>query len=518
LCLSLGALLSISAGQDNSWDLRNYHIYNAVRLLDRRIDLDFFPDDKHSALNPILDFIYVLLGRGPLQDYPRVLAALMGFWYGIVVFVTLSITRLILTPFSSKEQRLLVPFTLIMTLTGGMTLSQIGTTSNDIAIAALILIGLYFILRGYEQKPENCMPYIIGGVFFGLAAGAKLTGLIYAPALLIALLLTVPKSILYRASLSFCGAWLVGFLVSFAPWATLLIVRYGNPTFPMLNGIFKSPLAPALNLMDERFFPRDIWQWVAYPLFWAWNKSNHLVYEFDFRDPRLALTYGALILFTIVKLLGVYFSRQDNRATALSLPFRASEKLILFFVVFSYLGWLVTTSILRYAIPLEILSGLVLVIILMRLQIFSRTRLIILSASCLFSLTLTQYTSWGHCAFGSKVFNVDMSQTKPHTLFLGLYEPVAYLAAFTPPETDARFVGIGFVSYLQGWPLGDVGKQLIETHQGPFVVLLREDKRPYLKLLTSFGLSEDVSNCHQISSNLEAAENLPLLACEVSRL
>jgi hypothetical protein len=69
ICLVIGAALSVAAGQDANWDLRNYHLYSAYSILTGQFDRDIFSADFQSAYNPTLDFPYVLLAMGPLAHW-----------------------------------------------------------------------------------------------------------------------------------------------------------------------------------------------------------------------------------------------------------------------------------------------------------------------------------------------------------------------------------------------------------------------------------------------------------------
>ena len=515
-CLAIGAVLSVAAGQDASWDLRNYHLYNAFSLLNNRFDQDFFPADKHSGFNPLLDLIYTALALGPLSHFPRGLAAVMGFWYGLLIFIIFRIVKTLFAPYTAQERRILVPVAVLTATTGAMTFSQIGTSSNDIAIAALVLTGLFFVLDSTHKAKHAWKDFALGGLIFGMAGGAKLTAVIYAPALVLALLFALPLRLSLRACASFVIAWLGGFFITFGWWGWLMWQRFANPVFPMMNGVFKSPLAPAINLNDARFFPHTFLQDIAYPFFWAWDKGNHLVYEFDFCDPRMAIAYGAIVLFAGLSLLNFYQKRQGKPTYPIVLS--RPQKIALPFFVFSYFAWLITTSILRYAIALECLAIPLFVTIIMGSEGETRAKLKIVVIACLLCLFTARHSDWGHREFSATVVDVDTSWVQPNTLFLGVYEPFAYLAAAIPSDLHAQFAGLGFISYLHGWPLGYSAEHLVHNHQGPVFVLFREERRQYLNLLTPLGLSPDVKNCHMVISNLLPLQDPTLMACEVHPL
>src|SRR6185437_15501481 len=81
------------------------------------------------------------------------------------------------------------------------------------------------------------------------------------------LVLFVPgnwRSRLRHATL-FALAGIVGFCVVAAPWALRLEAHFGNPFFPLLNGIFRSPEFTSAPLIDYRFIPISLFDALLRP-------------------------------------------------------------------------------------------------------------------------------------------------------------------------------------------------------------------------------------------------------------
>src|SRR4051812_35601818 len=57
----LFGFLSLALGQDDNWDLRNYHWYNPYALLNGRLQIDMAPAQWQSYFNPLIDVPYYLL-------------------------------------------------------------------------------------------------------------------------------------------------------------------------------------------------------------------------------------------------------------------------------------------------------------------------------------------------------------------------------------------------------------------------------------------------------------------------
>ena len=377
LCLVVGVVASILIGQDSSWDLRNYHLYNPFAFMTGRFGLDFFPADQQTGFNPTIDIPYAYLALGPLADYPHLLAAYMGLPYGLLIFFTWLIAEHVFAPIAEPEKHIWIGVATITAVTGAIDHSQIASTSNDDTIGMMVLAGLFCILCA--SRTWRWPHIVLGGLLFGLAAGLKLTALIYAPALVLALLVSLPLCNSLRCSGFFSMGWLVGFAASYGWWGWTLWSKFGNPTFPLFNKIFKSPLGPIENLRDLRFMPHGIWQTLFYPFSWAINPNSHTVHEMMFRDPRIAFAFTAILICIFIVV------RKPSHDRATHTQFTPPQKMTILFLVFSYALWLATTSILRYAVPIETLSVLAFLLVIMRFSpslssIHPRTPIVVGSA------------------------------------------------------------------------------------------------------------------------------------------
>jgi len=531
ICFVMGALVSVACGQDANFDLRNYHIYNVYNVLAGRFDVDFFPAGSQTGYNPTLDFPYVLLALGPLAHYPRLLAAFMGLWYGALIFVTLQMASRLFVIFPKQERPFLILLGTLTAVTGAVTLSEVGTTLDDISTGMLVLAGLFLILKSFDNaKGNEGIPHLkhlfTAGVLFGLSAGLKLTGSIYALAICLTLLAFLRPPIWIKACALFSMGWLSGFLPPFSWWAWKLWTRFQNPFFPIFNNVFKSPLFPPFDMMDNRFFPRNALQWMAYPLYWAFHAQENLVIEPNFRDPRMGIAYVAISFFIFLGVRRFRRVKTPVRDLFLSSGVSRAEAILLVFLILSYMIWLISSSILRYALVIEVLSVLCTIVILEKLvrlytPHFARTvTTLLIVLTCMISIFGTRYMEWGRVDYGEKVFDVDMSWAEPNTLFIGAGKPIAYLAAFTPPETHARFVGFGYTTVRDdfSWPFGTIPKKMIHDHKGPIKLLITDDMWPFVRFLPSLGLAMPSGSCKTIKSNLDVPLGKPVYACSIMRV
>lgn len=249
VCLSIGAAASVFLGQDASWDLKNYHLYLGYGAMSGRISSDFL--NTQMYLNPILDTPYAWLALGPLSDHPRILAAIMGLWYGALITIVWMLARGHYVSWPSTRRYVAVLCSIVVASTGTAVIAQVGTTSNEIQDSIFVLVGLLILqtlIRAETSATLSNTKHIslpVGGLLatgalLGLATGLKLTASIYSPAACLALIGIIP----FRRWMTWCllivAGWLPAFALGAGWWAWKLWTRFSNPYFPLLNGLFRS--------------------------------------------------------------------------------------------------------------------------------------------------------------------------------------------------------------------------------------------------------------------------------------
>ena len=162
---------SVLMGQDGSWDLVNYHFYNPFAFLHGRFYHDIMPAGLHSFLNPLLDVPYYVWVTY-LNRFPRLVAFLMGLPAGITAFFIYKISWFYL---GKCYGRIAAWLAVGMGVTGAMFISQLGLTTNEDALAGVVLAAWYCFLRACE--PGSCRwGRILGAAFLaGAAVGLKYT-------------------------------------------------------------------------------------------------------------------------------------------------------------------------------------------------------------------------------------------------------------------------------------------------------------------------------------------------------
>lgn len=504
VCLLLGLIGSLLMKQDASWDLQNYHLYNAWALLHGRLAFDLAAAGFQSYFNPLLDLPYYLLGTGPLAHLPRLVAALQGLWYGGMVFVLLRIA----TRLADLQGRAFGAgdlFAVLIGATGTMAVSQIGMSSNEMPLAMLVLSAVCLLLplcaEDLIARPGRQV--LLAGLLCGLAAGLKPTAIVYSPALMCALLAAcVGRRGAWRLCLLFGVAALGGFLAAYGWWGWQLWSLTGNPVFPMFNQFFHSDWLPATSGTDPRFLPRSAAQWLFYPFYWV-RENQWLVTETKFADPRYALATAALIVLAAL----AWFRRKRPEAGG------RAVRMLAVFVVLAYVTWLRLFSILRYAIPIEALTGLLLLLATQGLLVVAckgRLRhawlswcmagLFLASAGC------SRYPSWWHVSYGDTVFDVRVPAVEPGSIVLLIGQPLAYVIPFIGDAQSDQFIGLTSFNQRAGnYRLNALVHEHLQVHKGAIYALLDGDASEGLKVLQQWlPGAQFTGKCAAVSSNLHS--------------
>jgi hypothetical protein len=370
-CWAGAAAIALMLGRDTSWDLRNYHYYNAYALLEGRWAVDLAPARAHTFLHPGLDLPFYLLTQGPLNAWPRLISVLQASYAALLAFVTLSVASLVCHGLAwrvTAASGLVACFG----LTGAATLPQIGATYNDIQIGCLVVGALLALLLAPAAE-EAAQPgqadrlRLLAGAITGAAVALKLTAAIFPPGLALAAAIAARGGAGPRVravSLLTIGG-ILGFTVVYGPWGWFLWKWFGNPFGPLFNDTFGSPLFPLDAQRDLRFLPSGLTEALAYPLLWA-HRTQGLVLEPPLADPRFAIALAALALVVAIGAWRwLHRSRYANAVRTTDTLYdpahrvaARAEQAVLAFVLVSYAGWLGLFSILRYAVPIEVLLGI----------------------------------------------------------------------------------------------------------------------------------------------------------------
>src|SRR6202140_4459437 len=146
VCAGAG-LLSVMLGPDNYWDLRYYHLYAPFAYLHGRFLYDIGPAQEQGFLNPTADFLLYGLISSPLNDFPRVIAFIMGAVHGINAALLLAITCEVIRPPDPTERLTLRAAAWVMGVSGAGFVGLLGTCSNDLTTSLFVPGALLSLIK-----------------------------------------------------------------------------------------------------------------------------------------------------------------------------------------------------------------------------------------------------------------------------------------------------------------------------------------------------------------------------------
>lgn len=495
LAIALAGAASIALRQDSSWDLQNYHYYNAWALVHRRFGLDWAPAQLQSFYSPYLDLPFYALVAADAP--PRLIAFLLAIPTGIAWYFFARIVLTLFEPLPESARRPAVVAAIAIGVTAPMSVSLVGTTMNDWYSAAFVMAALWLVVRAPPEEP-SLRALAAAGALVGLGAGLKLTGSVYCLGLLAGVVaMRAPGRSLVAAAV----ATAIGFALTAGPWMAVMVERYGNPLFPYYNDIFRSPWADPVTFSATRFGPSSLPEWLVFPFVLLWKLEGY-VSEPEFRDARPALLYVLAIVSLVVWL------RRGARPEAPS-----HWRFLGAFFVASFVAWAFMYRIFRYLVPLELLAGAFIARFVVRLAPPRRLGWGLAAAVALVIVT-SRYPTWWRQKFEDHFLAVSMAPVKPGALVLLVAaEPMSYVLPSFP--SDARFAGLvsNFNDPDRHNLLQDTIAAAIRSQRGPIYSLAVPPGRGVGgEALAKMGLARGA--CTQIRTNLRVS---PLELCELRR-
>ncbi|MYN30367.1 glycosyltransferase 87 family protein [Duganella levis] len=395
--LLFGAL-SLLYGQDDNWDLHNYHLYNPYALLNGKIGYDLAPGQWQSYFNPTIDLLYY--GLNALLPAPAA-GFVMGWLHGLNFVLLAAIGRQLMPPASHRAA-------LLLALAGSLGpgfISEIGNTMGDNLIALTVLGALLLLLRAWPQLMQGgaaaWRAVALAGLLAGLGTGLKLTNAMYALALCLALL-GVPATfwLRFRLALVFGLGTLAGIGLSAGHWYWRMWQTFGNPLFPQFNNIFKGPLAATIGIGDTGWIPQGLKEKLLWPFIFTYNPKRVI------EIPITQLIWPMLYLAGVA--LALRLLRDAILAQRPAAPLARPAGLLLLFFGIAYLIWLNLFGIYRYLVPLELLAPLALWLAAQRLMAPAVGRQVAAWALLLATVAGWSGASWGHASWARQATTVEL--------------------------------------------------------------------------------------------------------------
>jgi hypothetical protein len=469
--------------------MRNYHLYNVHAWLTGR-HLDVAPAMLQTWHNPLLDLpMYLLFNAG-------VPTRVVGLWLALPTMASiallLALQRALGTaPPTRTSQAVLA----LLALTGAASYSTLATSTNDAFVGAAMLLALWLVLAVPEAGWRR---WLLAGLVAGAMAGLKLTASFYCIALAFAALSAdgLRANLLRLAALAAGGV--AGLAVSYGWWGLRLAREMGNPFFPYFNNLFHSPLLPPDDFADVRFRPESALEALLAPVRLL-SKSTRFS-ELNLNDPRLLLAFVALAAL-------LWLGRGGAAPAATTRRLRQ----LLVFVGVAFALWIVQYGIYRYAIALELVGSLALVLAIARLP---RWQPALLVAALLLVSADTRRPDWGRVpSLAPRAAMRDAGLPRDALVVSAQDEPMAYFALALP--ADLPFLGLGTNIVRRGECNGlrRRADAALQAHTGPVWLLrtraLEATEAPRRMLEDEYGLYE-AGACREYGNGLGPLQLCPL--------
>ncbi len=498
--------LAVALGQDANWDLRNYHYYNAYAFLNGRYDIDLLPSQTPFFYNPLMDVPFYLLAT-------HVCAKAAGFALGLVQglnFVLLFwIAHAVLTVRKAYPKTALCAVLAALGMLGGGGIAQLGTTFGDNMTSLGVFLSAALVVRyrsrladDFEKKAFKLA--LILGLPAGLAMGLKLPAAVYALGLCGGMLFAGKD---WRRGIVLClgfglGA-LIGGALTYGYWAFFLQTHFGNPFFPFFNDVFQSPLAPSTSARDIQYVPHSLSDYLLMPFIFA--KSSFRLGEIELRDWRLPILY---VLLPLAALARLFLNRRKEDRNILSWHAEAVYLLISFSI--AYAAWLAFFSIYRYAVTLEMIAPLLIVLAVALVPLKAKKRniaIILLLAVTALSVKPGDWTRREAWLDRFVEVNIpDLGDASNLTILMAGTEPYAHVIPAFPPEVAFVRIQSNFASPEEGKGINKLIAERIDARLqkgGRFMMLV-----PFWQISSSddaasfFGLKVVPENCLSVTDKL----------------
>jgi hypothetical protein len=528
-CVVLALVTNYLFGKEMAFDLLNYHLYAGFSAVNDRFGQDYFAAGPQSYFNPYVYLpFYALVSAGlPALAVASVLAAV----HSIILWLSFELGIAVCSAEDGRTRTAMGICAAALAYMNPILMQQLGSSFADITTAELVLAG-WLLLAGAVRTPR-VVPVICAGLIIGVACALKLTNAVHAIAAF-AILIFLPLSMRGRLRhVFFYGVSLaIGFAILATPWSYRLERMFGNPLFPVMNNVFRSPEFTAEPLRNFRFIPDNLTEALWRPF--AMLDPMQMVHD-ELRAPDLR--YAVLVALAAVLLIHWLRRRIANRGTPPmpAKPVGAARVLAAlgWGLGADWVMWLYGLGNSRYFLPMACVAAVVIVGLLFRLfATRPKVRNYILAA--IFGVQAVQLWMgadyrWKALPWGDQWFNVSV----PETLRT---EPNLYLTigmqsnSFIAPYLAK---GAGLVNFSGSYAFGPSGANgarvsaLIARYAPHVRVLISGDKmhgdaekgeprRTQVDMaLERFDLRVDTSDCETITVKGMDAGPSYLVSCHV---
>lgn len=314
---------------DFGFDTINYHITVQTSRFLNNLSESLFPATVASYVSS--------LGDGLFYGFRLILGYRAGTLLNLAVIIILyfQVRHLLVRINTAAKATALVCVLALLAVTTDFSLLNLSTYMIDL-LGVPFVIAATCMATGSAGYHRRHLKYIM--LLSGICTAIKLTLLPFMVILLLVYLMRTIKQLRFMDVLA-AGPY---FLLPLSPYYLYAGISTGNPIFPFFNSIFKSPYARLDNFKDPRWGPKSFWEALIWPI------SGIVQPE---RVSEMAVNSGRLGLGFVLS-MGALWSWKRQRERPVNTRLAAA------ILIGGVLSWSFLTGYMRYAIHLEVISGL----------------------------------------------------------------------------------------------------------------------------------------------------------------
>jgi hypothetical protein len=535
-CTALAVLTSYHLGKEMLWDTMDYHVYAGFSALHDRFGQDYFAAGPQGYFNPYAYVPFYLLVRSPLTALED--ASILAVLQSAILWLTFELALLTFPRDQPRASLAAGIVAVVFAFANPVLINQLGSSYADITTAEVALAG-WLVLLGAVRTP-SATRVVCAALLLGAASALKLTNAVHAVSAA-TLLLFIPGGWWGKArhAALFAGGVAAAFVIASATWSLRLEEHFGNPLFPLLNGLFRSPDLTTAPLLDYRFIPASLGAVLLRPF--AMAASAPMVH-FELRAPDLR--YAILLVLAFLLLVRQAWRRLRKRQRTNVSPEQAVATRVMVALGCGFLLdwalWLTASGNSRYFMPMACVAAVLGVCLAFRLfaarpKVRNCLLAAILGVQCVAVYAAADYRArlpWNEGPW------VDLSMPPALASQASLYFMLGMQSnSFIIPELAA---GSGFINLDGAYVLGTGGAngkhvEALIGRYAPHLRVLVRDPQPVAgqkaslptperveDTLEPFGLKAVANSCspivaHGITSP-PAAHTEYLVTCKVDRI
>ena len=512
-CTALALVVNYLFGKEMAWDTLNYHMYAGFAGVHDRLNHDYFAAGPQSYINP---YAYVPFYALVSSGLPALLvASVLAVLHSVILWLTFELA-LVVFPAGGERQRVtLAIYATVLAAANPVLLQQIGSSFADITTGELVL-GAWLLLATAVRTPSSTR-VICAGLLVGVATALKMTNAVHAIAAA-AMLIMLPRPLAskLRYGALYAAATGTAFALVAAPWAYRLEGKFGNPFFPLLNNIFRSPQFTTEPLHHLRFIPSGLREALWRPF--AMLDPMYMVHE-ELMAPDAR--YAVLCVLICAYASRWMLKRRAGPAAQLASDGRVDARVLIALgcgFALDWVLWLGGSGNSRYFIPMAcVCAVLVIALLLQLLPSAPKARACILGA---LAVTQAFQLAWGTEARWTGVpwdrgpwfeIEVPVNLRSEPALYLTVgIQSDSFIAPYLAKDA-------ALIDFSGGYPLTGTGangaqvEALIRQH-APHLRMLTRGKRLYADAerrapslsqvnaaLARFSLRVDAADCARIT-------------------